>query len=311
MSRVAVIGTGRWGRRLIRVFGDLGELVLACNRGDADGQAFVRNAYPSVRVSSSADDAIEDPSIDCVVVATPIATHASLAVSALAAGKHVFVEKPLAMSGAEAWGVVEAADRADRRLFVGHTFLYDAGLGRLHELVADDPVRKASFGWSKYGTFDEPLLWNLLPHDVSLAMWLIGQPEAIEIVDQEAGPTELDRLRLRLRFDDPDPSAVIEINRISATRAHTAEISTRSGAAYAWRDGDLLAERPDGGEERLVAAGQEPLVREVEAFLKSVRTGEAARSDGRFGARVVEVVERIGRLLPPIENAPLRAGVQE
>lgn len=311
MSRVAVVGTGRWGRRLIRVFGDLGELVLACNRGDAEGQAWVRNAYPSVRVSSSAADAIEDPSIDCVVVATPIATHASLATTALAAGKHVFVEKPLAMSATDAWGVVEAADRADRRLFVGHTFLYDAGLEHLHELVADDPVRHASFGWSKYGTFGEPLLWNLLPHEVSLAMWLIGRPETIEIVEHEAGPTELDRLRLRLGYGEPDLSSVIDINRISASRTHTAEISTRSGAAYVWRDGDLLVEHPGGDEERLIAAGEEPLIREVEAFLESVRTGAAARTDGRFGARVVEVVERIGHLLPPIKSTPLRAGVPE
>jgi predicted dehydrogenase len=311
MSRVAVIGTGRWGRRLIRVLGDLDVLVLACNRGDEEGQAWVRNAYPSVRVSSSADDAIEDPSIDTVVVATPIASHAALVATALAAGKHVFVEKPLATSSSEAWRLVEAADRADRRLFVGHTFLYDTGLERLHALVADDPVRQASLAWSKYGTFGEPLLWNLLPHEVSLTMWLIGQPESIEIVDREAGPTELDRLRVRLGYKEPDPSAVIEIDRIGANRTHMAEIVTRSGATYVWRDGDLLVERPGRGEELLVTAGEEPLVREIGAFLRSVRTGEEARSDGRFGARVVEVVERIGHLLQPVNGAPLRAGVPE
>ena len=239
MSRVAVIGTGRWGRRLIRVFGDLDVLVLACNRGDEEGQAWVRNAYPGVGVSSSADDAIDDPSIDTVVVATPIATHGSLVAAALAAGKHVFVEKPLATSSAEAWRLVEAADRADRRLFVGHTFLYDAGLERLHALVADDPVRHAALAWSKYGTFGEPLLWNLLPHEVSLTMWLIGQPESIEIIDHESGPTELDRLRVRLGYKEPDPSAVIEIDRISADRTHRAEIATRSGATYVWRDGEI------------------------------------------------------------------------
>jgi predicted dehydrogenase len=311
MSRVAVIGTGRWGRRLIRVFGDLDVLALACNRGDEVGQACVRNAFPGVRVSSSADDAIDDPAIDTVVVATPIATHGTLVAAALAAGKHVFVEKPLATSAAEAWRLVEAADRADRRLFVGHTFLYDAGLERLHALVADDPVRHASLAWSKYGTFGEPLLWNLLPHEVSLTMWLIGQPESIEIVDHEAGPTELDRLRVRLGYSEPDPSAVIEIDRISADRTHRAEIATRSGASYVWRDGDLLGERPGRGQDQLVTAADEPLVREIDAFLRSVRTGEAARSDGRFGARVVEVVERIGQLLQPVNDAPLRAGVSE
>ena len=156
--RIAVIGTGRWGRRLIRVLSDLGVLALVCNRGDADGQAWVRETYPNVRVGSSAAEAIEDPSINAVVVATPISTHASLAVAALSAGKHVFVEKPLSTTTSDALTVVEAADRADRRLMVGHTFLYDSGFERLHALVADDPVQQAWFAWSKYGTFDEPLI---------------------------------------------------------------------------------------------------------------------------------------------------------
>jgi predicted dehydrogenase len=310
VSRVAVIGTGRWGRQLIRVLGDLGVLVLACNRGSVEGQAWVRSAYPSVRVSSSAADAIDDPSIDCVVIATSIPSHASLAVAALAAGKHVFVEKPLAMTSADAWRVVEAADRADRRLFVGHTFLYDAGFERLHGLLAHDPVREASFVWLKYGTFDEPLIWNLLPHEVSLAMWLIGQPESIEIEEREAGPTELDRLRLRLGFKDPDQSSLIEIDRISDSRTKTAQISTRSGAAYLWRDGEL-AEGPDRGDRASTAVAEETLAREMRAFLASVATGDAPRSDGRFGARVVEVVERIGRLLPPVNAGQLQAGVSE
>jgi predicted dehydrogenase len=310
VSRVAVIGTGRWGRRLIRVLGDLGVLVLACNRGNVEGQAWVRNAYPSVRVSSSAADAIDDPSIDCVVIATSIPTHASLAVAALAAGKHVFVEKPLAMTSADAWRVVEAADRADRRLFVGHTFLYDSAFERLHGLLAHDPVRQGSFVWLKYGTFDEPLIWNLLPHEVSLTMWLIGQPDTIEIEEHEAGPTELDRLRLRLGFEDPDQSSLIEIDRISASRTKTAQIATRSGAAYLWRDGELV-EEPDRGDRAPTAVAEETLAREMRAFLASVATGDAPRSDGRFGARVVEVVERIGRLLPPVDTGQLRAGVSE
>jgi predicted dehydrogenase len=310
VSRVAVIGTGRWGRRLIRVLGDLGVLVLVCNRGNVEGQAWVRSAYPSVRVSSSAADAIDDPSIDCVVIATSIPSHASLAVAALAAGKHVFVEKPLAMTSADAWRVVEAADRADRRLFVGHTFLYDSGFERLHGLLAHDPVRQASFVWLKYGTFDEPLIWNLLPHEVSLTMWLVGQPETIEIEEREAGPTELDRLRLRLGFKDPDQSSLIEIDRISASRTKTAQISTRSGAAYLWRDGELV-EEPERGDRAPAPVAEETLAREMRAFLTSVATGDAPRSDGRFGARVVEVVERIGRLLPPVDTGQLRAGVSE
>lgn len=311
MSRVAVLGTGRWGRRLIRVLDELGVLVLACNRGDAEGQAWVRSAHPRVRVGSSVAEAIDDPAIDTVVVATPIGTHAPLALEALAAGKHVFVEKPLATSSSDAWRVVEAADRVGRVLFVGHTFLYDSALERLRGLLADDPALDAAFAWSKYGTFDEPLVWNLLPHEVSLTMWLVGQPATIEIDRHEAGPTELDRLRVHLGFEDPDVSSVIDIDRVSETRTKSARITTRSGARYTWRDGDLRVERRDGSADLLAAAGDEPIAREMQAFLASVESGERPRSDGPFGARVVEVVERIERLVPRAGTAHMKAAVSE
>jgi predicted dehydrogenase len=256
-------------------------------------------------------EAIDDPAIDTIVVATPIGTHAPLALEALAAGKHVFVEKPLAMSSSDAWRVVEAADRAGRVLFVGHTFLYDSALERLHGLLADDPALDAAFAWSKYGTFDEPLVWNLLPHEVSLTMWLVGQPATIEIDRHEAGPTELDRLRVRLGFEDPDVSSVIDIDRVSETRTKSARITTRSGERYTWRDGDLLVDRPDGSQDLLAAAGEEALAREMRAFLACVESGEQPRSDGSFGARVVEVVERIERLVPRAGSAHMEAAVSE
>ncbi len=297
VNHVAVIGTGPWGRRLIRVIDDLGVLSMVCNRGDSEHQAWVRAEYPGARVGQSATEAFEDPSIEAVAIATPIRTHAQMALDALAAGKHCFVEKPLATTAADAWRVVEAADRADRRLAVGYVFLFDPGLDRLHEATADDPVVRAAFSWLKFGTFGEPLVWNLLPHELGLAIWFMGEPDTIEVVGRSSGRTDLDRVRLRLGFAEPDRECSIEIDRLSSDRTKTATITTRSGAVYTWRDGALSLDRGTGTSTRIEVAPEEPLIREMRAFLDGGRPDSDCRSDGRFGARVAEQVERVEGLL--------------
>ncbi len=297
LSNVAVIGMGPWGRRLIRALDELGVLAMVCNRGDSEHQAWVRDAYPDVRVGQSATEAFADPQVDAVVIATPIRTHAQMAVDALAAGKHCFVEKPLATTAADAWRVVEAADRADRRLAVGHVFMFDPGLDRLHEATAADPVVRAAFSWSKFGTFGEPLVWNLLPHELGLALWFMAEPDTIEVVERSGGRTELDHLRLRLGFAEPDRECSIEIDRLSSDRSKTATIATRSGAIYTWRDGTLSLDRGTGTSTRIEVAPEEPLIREMRAFLDGGRPDSDGRSDGRFGARVAEQVERVEGLL--------------
>jgi UDP-2-acetamido-3-amino-2,3-dideoxy-glucuronate N-acetyltransferase len=297
VTTVAVIGTGNWGRRLIRVLADLGVLAMACNRGDPEGQAWVRASYPGIPISGSADGALSDAAIDCVAIATPIASHAALAIAALEAGKHVFVEKPLAMSMTDALRVIQAADRADRTLSVGHVFLFDPGIERLQALVADDPIEWAAFSWAKLGTFGEPLIWNLLPHEMSLAVALLGRPETIDVLDRASGQTELDRLRLGLNFTPPERACIIEIDRQSSTRKKTARVRTRAGVAYRWQDGDLSVQRVDGELVPLAITVEEPLVREMRAFIVSAQTGEPGRSDGRFGAQIVELIERVAILL--------------
>jgi UDP-2-acetamido-3-amino-2,3-dideoxy-glucuronate N-acetyltransferase len=294
MSRLAVIGLGRWGRELVRVVDHVDALAMCCNSGGLTGQAWVREHYPRSKVGSTAVDAFADPQIDGVVLATPIATHGPLTRTALEAGKHVFVEKPLSIVSTEARELVELADRLDRRLFVGHTFLYDAALERVHDLVADDPVIRMSFRWWKTGTFGEPLIWNLLPHEVGLAMWLAGRaPTSVTVLEAAGVRTDLDRLRLRLGFGQRGPDCEIDIDRVHDGRTKSVDIATRSGARYRWLDGSLV--ESSNGDRPLILASdvEEPLVREMRAFLDSVATARPARTDGRFGADVVEAIEAV------------------
>jgi predicted dehydrogenase len=288
---------GAWGRQLIRVVDGLAELVLCCNRGDVAARDWLRREYPAVRAGSSAREAIDDPTVDAIVIATPITTHAALATAGLEAGKHVFVEKPLATTSAEARRVVDVARQADRQLFVGHTFLFDAGLEALQAIVCDDPIERIELTWLKYGTFGEPLVWNLLPHEVSIAMWLVGVAPALTILEHAPGETALDRLRLGLAFRNAGRTGCIEIDRMHHETTKTVRAVTRSGADYLWREGNLFRLRKGSEPDLLSARSEETLVREVRAFFESIRTGQAPRTDGPFGASVVDVIAPVAAAL--------------
>ena len=288
---------GTWGRQLIRVFDVLADVVLACNRGDAAAREWLRDAHPSIRIGSSGADAFDDPTIDAVVIATPVDTHAELSVAALRAGKHVFVEKPLATTGAEAWRVVESARAAGRTLFVGHTFLYDAAYEKLHEIVGGDPVEHLELSWLKYGTFREPLAWNLLSHEVALAMWLVAEAPSLRIRERASGQTRTDRLVVDLDFRASGPTGSIEIDRLHGDKVKTGLVRTRSGREYRWRDGDLDELPPGRPPERLVTHREETLPREATAFLDAIATGGTPRTDGPFGAAVVDVIEPLAASL--------------
>ena len=297
MTRIAIVGMGTWGRQLIRVFNDVAEVVLSCNRGEPAAHDWLRRAYPSIRAGSSAAEAIEDPSIDAVVIATSIPSHGSLAIAALERGKHVFVEKPIATSRSDAQRVVEAAEAARRVLFVGHTFLFDAAFEALHEIAARDEIARIDLSWLKYGTFGEPLVWNLLPHEVALATWLVGAPPSLTVVEHRSGPTPIDRLRLELDFGADGPTGSIEIDRLHGQKIKTARLRMRSGREFGWTDGDLYRFGSGEQPERLIEHSEEALVREARAFLDAISTGRPSRSDGPFGAAVVAVIEPIAASL--------------
>jgi predicted dehydrogenase len=136
MTTVGVAGLGYWGPNLARNFAALpgAELTWLCD-GRPDALERFRTSFPQARTTGELDDLLADPALDAIVLATPVPSHAELSVRVLEAGKHCFVEKPLAQSVADAERAVEAARRADRILMVGHLLQYHPGVTRLKELV--------------------------------------------------------------------------------------------------------------------------------------------------------------------------------
>lgn len=290
MIRLAMVGTGRWGKTLLRAFAERAEVPACVNRSDASMAEWLRTNHPSTSLTTDLVRILADDTLDAVAIATPISTHAQLAQQALDAGKHVFVEKPLAANATEAADLVALARRLGRVLFVGHTFVYDSAFAHLRRLAGGPPVF-AHLRWRKYGTFTEDLLGNLVSHDVALAHALFAAPPlSAQVLFSRGIRTAADTALYRLTFGTGE--CIIEVDRCAPKRQKSVSVLTGEGRLLVWEEDQVFAESGDGLEP-VFRRTSEPLGVEIEAFLESVRTGEPAPTDGSFGLAVVETLDRL------------------
>jgi predicted dehydrogenase len=182
--RVGLAGLGYWGPNLARNFDDLPGAELAW-LADVDEARLARYGarFPAARTTTRFDDLLEDESVDAVVIATPVSTHADLARGALRAGKHVFVEKPLALSASEAEELVAIAAERGLALMPGHLLLYHPGVRKLREIVESGELGRLLCVYGNRQNLgkirrDENVLWSLGAHDLSVVLDLVGEEPA-------------------------------------------------------------------------------------------------------------------------------------
>jgi predicted dehydrogenase len=317
--RVGIAGLGYWGPNLARNFAAIpsAELVWCCD-GDADARQRMAHAYPSVRVASDLDELLADPSLDAVVLATPVRTHARLAVQVLRAGKHCFVEKPLAQSVRDAEAVVEAASASGRVLMVGHLLEYHPGVGKLKELTDSGELGDQIF--YIYGNrlnlgklrADENALWSLGAHDVSVVLYLADEEPSETVAHGasyvRAGVEDIvfcfmrfpSGLTAHLHLSWLDPHKERRFTVVGSRRMATFDDmdlerkltvydkgfdeDARTYGEYITRSGDISSPR---------IPNVEPLRVECEHFVECCLTGQRPRSDGESGLRVVRVLEAL------------------
>jgi predicted dehydrogenase len=179
VTRLAQVGLGQWGKNLARNFADLADLAWLCDV-DEGQHAGLAQRYPGTRLTANLDDVLADDSIEGVVIATPVPTHYELARRTLEAGKHVFVEKPPAMRGAELEDLCDVAEERGRVLMPGHLLLYHPGVRKLKEIVDSGELGDVLYVYGNrqnLGTFrtNENALWSLGVHDLSVLLYLIGE----------------------------------------------------------------------------------------------------------------------------------------
>jgi len=184
--KTAVVGLGYWGPNLARVTAESRdfELAVLCDADDKRLEPLARR-YPGVETTGSFDSVIGNAGIEAVVIATPAETHHRLALTALQAGKHVLVEKPLARTVAECQELIDAAAAASVVLMPGHVFLYNAAVRKVREYITSGELGEIYYAYSQRLNLgqvrqDVNALWNFAPHDLSiLDWWFDASPERI------------------------------------------------------------------------------------------------------------------------------------
>jgi len=177
---LAQVGCGYWGPNLLRAFaGQPASSVKLLAELRPERREYVTGSFPQVRVTDSWRSVLDDQEVDAVVIATPAATHYEITREALIAGKHVLVEKPLATQAAQARELAALAAERGRRLMTGHTFLYNAVVRRMRELIASGEIGDVYYVYSQRLNLgqtrsDVNVWWNLAPHDVSILCYLLG-----------------------------------------------------------------------------------------------------------------------------------------
>ena len=322
--RVAVVGLGYWGPNLVRNFSE-SEMFQVAYLCDLRPHALdsVAGRYPGIRCTTRFEEILRDGTVDAVAIATPVSTHYDLAMSALAAGKHVFVEKPLASSSMETLELMREAEESDLVLMPGHTFLYSPPVTTIKGLIDSGELGDIYFISSSRVNLglhqtDVNVVWDLGPHDFSiLRYWLGSVPEEVSALSRSCVlPEQPDVCFINLRYPS-GTVAHVELSWLSPSKLRrttivgsekmivyddTSNESVRifdSGASVpdpktfgeyqlTYRTGDIVSPRVEATE---------PLSLELADFGAAIRDRKSLVSSPEMGLDVIRMIEAVTQSL--------------
>lgn len=333
MLKVGVIGCGYWGPNLIRNFTQLSrsDVVRVADLEKARLE-YIKGLYPNVETTMDYKDIIQDPEIDVVAVATPVHTHYQFASEALCEKKHVFVEKPMASSAKQAENLIDLAEKYQRKLMVGHTFIYTSAVRKMKEIIDSGELGKIYYINSQrlnLGLFQQDInvIWDLAPHDISIILYILDlKPQAVSAVGTShinaaiedvavltlrfsnglvafiqtswLDPDKIRRMTVvgskkMMVFDDVQPTEKIRIyDKGVEVPKH---YDTYAEFHYSYKYGDIVIPKIDGGE---------PLRTELDHFIDCIKNDQTPLSCGRDGLHVVQILEAAEESLKN-ENKPV------
>jgi predicted dehydrogenase len=321
LTTLGIIGCGYWGPNLVRNFhGIPGVRVKTVSDLRPGRLESLRASYPQIATTLDHADLIGDPEIDAVVIATPVETHHGLAVEALEAGKHVFVEKPLTASSRDGRALVELARSRDRVLAVGHVFQFAPGVRRIKREIEAGSVGAVHHITSTRINLGPPdpkldVLWDLGPHDISIILHLLGEKPAEVRARGESyqRPGVIDNAHVDMIFPS-GATAHIHVSWLSANKTRLVQLFGERGSIVYDEmlalDGKVklydrgIDNRVNVGDNETITLGysagdihllhleqHEPLNMECREFVRAIGSGSKLPNDGEMGATVVELLE--------------------
>lgn len=325
-TKIGIIGAGYWGPNLIRNFNTLpgADLLMVCDLADEKLEK-IAGQYPNIRTTTNYLDIISDSAVEAVVVSTPAENHCQSVMEALTAGKHVFVEKPLATNSADAELMVRKAEEKGLILMVGHIFLFQSAIEQMISLVNKGDIGDIRYAHgvrtSMAGTarLDTNIVWDALVHDAYILPAIFGKsPERVRAVggcylspDLEdvayvtfdfgdgrlaqvyASWYALEKTRQItvigadgiLKYDDLAPSPLVRYDR---RYEQGADLDPNGRPRWHWHDADAQA---------VALEAAEPLKGECQHFLDCITKGQKPKSDGWSGLQSIHILEACQRSL--------------
>ena len=321
---IGVVGYGYWGPNLVRNFSSIeGAQVIAICDMDAAKLALGQRRHPNVLITNEFQDLLKDKRIDAIAIATPVHSHFELALAALKAGKHIFVEKPLAQTSEQVRRLIEEAERRKLILMVDHTFLYTPAVQKIRELIVEGSIGdvyyyngiRASLGLFQS---DVNVIWDLAVHDISIIQYILHEkPVAVSATGAShvAGTPEnmahialffqssfiahvsvnwLSPVKVRQTLIGGSRKMIVydDVEATEKIKVYDRGITVNGGAKdelqirIGYRAGDMWAPH---------LPSKEALQTEAEHFIACLHSGKSPISNGMTGLQVVEILEAASR----------------
>jgi predicted dehydrogenase len=333
---IGIVGMGYWGPNLVRNFSRVANCSLktVCDLDQAR-LAHVKSLYHEVTGVTDYQKLLDDPDLDAIAIATPVRHHHSLAKAALLAGKHAFIEKPMASSAGQCEELIDIAQRNGCVLMVGHTFLYSAPVRKIVDIIrAGDigDIRYINARRLNLGLFQQDInvAWDLAPHDISIIMHVLGElpltvncqgnghvsPHIEDVTNMSLffknkrfatiqsswlEPRKVREMtivgtRRMIVYDDIEPLEKIRIYDVRVD--HAPHYDTFAEFTYSYHYGDMYVPRLDQ---------EEPLKVECQHFIDCIATGAEPLTSGHDGLAMLRVLEAASASLKQ-SGAPITFG---
>jgi predicted dehydrogenase len=320
MIKVGVIGYGYWGPNLVRNFMEApGSTVVSVCDVRLERLRLLKVRYPTVATTADWAGLLGDPSIDAIVVATPVSSHFELGMAALKAGKHVLIEKPLAANSEQATQLIDEAAKRKLVLMVDHTFVYTSAVRKIRDLITSNALGEIYYYDAvrvNLGLFqhDVNVIWDLAIHDLSIMDYVLpnkatavsatgishipGQPENVAYITLFFDNPQIAHVHVNwltpvkvrhtliggsekmILYDDLEPSEKVKIYDKGITVSQSPEAVYEMLVSY--RSGDMWAPRLDATEA---------LQTEAQHFIDCIENDKQPETNGQAGLRLVKIVE--------------------
>lgn len=312
---IALIGTGYWGKNLLRVFNQLGVLSMVCDL-DEEILKQKKQEYPNIEITTDFSRVLKDKNIKAVVIAAPAASHYELVKKAFESGKDVFVEKPLALNVDQGEELVRIAEEKSLILMVGHLLHYHPGVNKLKEMIKGGELGQIRYIWSNRLNFGkmrskENVFLSLASHDISLIINILGMPKKMSALGKAYLQDNIPDTVLNFLEFRENQAAHIFVSWLNPFKEQKfCVIGSEKMVVFDGVKNELIVyahqikwnnnKNPEAikAEPQLIKIpDKEPLIQEAEHFLECIKQRKKPITDGKEALSVLKILDSCQKLL--------------